>query len=144
MNSWWTQQSCDCVPNSWSSGLVKVMCAWTVFLLQSLDAAHMAKRRSFTGASCQLKPLTAFTKALVKESLARFVSNIKTSPFICVRTTVLTAKSNIQRCFLSQVISVSERWAQWANRLFELVCEAIFKLYSWKHPPKQLNGDILK
>ncbi|XP_040898719.1 uncharacterized protein LOC121184874 [Toxotes jaculatrix] len=53
------------------AGFVKVVCAWMVILLPSLDSCHALKKHA-TGGSCRPKELTALTKSLVEASLTSF------------------------------------------------------------------------
>lgn len=56
------------------AGSLKVLCAWMMILLPSLDAAHVPKKPAAV-VSCRLKELTTLTKSLVEASKTSFVSS---------------------------------------------------------------------
>ncbi|XP_018516470.1 uncharacterized protein LOC108872961 [Lates calcarifer] len=53
------------------AGSLKVLCAWMMILLPSLDAAHVPKKPAAV-VSCRLKELTTLTKSLIEASLTSF------------------------------------------------------------------------
>ncbi|XP_023272891.1 uncharacterized protein LOC111663070 [Seriola lalandi dorsalis] len=55
----------------YTTGFLKVVCAWLVMLLPSLDARHAPKKHT-AAALCRPKELTALTKSLVEISLTSF------------------------------------------------------------------------